>query len=226
MKKFLSLIGIALLLLLTAFITHADIYYWVDGEGISHFSNSVPSQPVGDVIIYGEMSYDPEADQKRTEADDKLWSEYVLMEEKLESERSAREDVLRLEAAPLKRYEPETETDDTDVHVIYIGHRRGRIHRMMAPPSPGLVNRTITHKSPRLNKHDFRKRSFNRHADFPGQAPGLHDPDRLKQPRDPGMLKYLERGDRQSPPEQPVPRSGGMFPTERRNRFGEWPVGR
>lgn len=49
----------------------AEIYQWVDENGVKHYSNSPPAD-VGNVkIVSSEYRYDEAADQKRVEADQK-----------------------------------------------------------------------------------------------------------------------------------------------------------
>ena len=52
-----------------AFTAHADIYSWVDEDGVTHFTNHSPPKHAKLLMKTPEIPYDEEADNERREAD-------------------------------------------------------------------------------------------------------------------------------------------------------------
>lgn len=50
---------------------NADVYTWTDEKGVRHFSNSPPSDARDPQVIFKEKEYDPNADQQRSDAEEK-----------------------------------------------------------------------------------------------------------------------------------------------------------
>ncbi|MEJ2136771.1 MAG: DUF4124 domain-containing protein, partial [Desulfofustis sp.] len=50
---------------------NAEIYQWLDENGVKHYSNSPPSKAENVKIMSGEYRYDEATDQERVKADQK-----------------------------------------------------------------------------------------------------------------------------------------------------------
>jgi hypothetical protein len=78
--------------LLAAFLTAApagaEIYHWVDDQGVPHYSNQKPPATDKTLSTQEEIPYDAEADRQRREAEAAAWKE--------ELERESREEEARL----------------------------------------------------------------------------------------------------------------------------------
>ena len=73
----------------------AEIYRWVDDQGIPHYSNQQPAARDKSMSVQEEIPYDAEADRRRREADKIAWKEALERESRQEQAR------LKLEAERL-----------------------------------------------------------------------------------------------------------------------------
>ena len=73
----------------------AEIYHWVDDQGVPHYSNQKPPETDKPLSTQEEIPYDAEADRKRREAEAAAWKEELERESRQEEAR------LKLEAERL-----------------------------------------------------------------------------------------------------------------------------
>jgi len=222
-------------------MVQADIYSWTDENGVLHFSDSAPSPAFENVTIFEAFVYDAVADRNRMAAENAELEAYRKTEEKQAAEAAARKaaETRMAEIADLTRavlYATDAESTPTaDVTVLYIGQRyrksRNLYHR--APryryprKSGGMYFRYTRDSRYRHNKYPFYYRPFDRKQPYDAyrynekkryrQAPGRNE----RGYREHRRFRRDHRHDVLKP-RHPVPRSGGAFPTDRRNRYGEW----
>jgi hypothetical protein len=68
----MKLLNIFIILMLTIFgtsVVNADVYTWVDENGVRHYSDSPPEDAEDAKVMFPEYQYDESADKKRSEQD-------------------------------------------------------------------------------------------------------------------------------------------------------------
>ena len=68
----MKLLNILIILMLTIFgasVVNADVYTWVDENGIRHYSDSPPEDAEDAKVMFPEYQYDESADKKRSKQD-------------------------------------------------------------------------------------------------------------------------------------------------------------
>jgi len=83
MKKQTILLGI-LIILLISIPVGAQVYKWVDKDGVTRYSDSPPPEGVESYETEEEIAYDEAADKARTEDDSRAVEEYSQMKAKEE----------------------------------------------------------------------------------------------------------------------------------------------
>ena len=81
-------IGVVAAVLLTPTAVIAEIYQWVDGNGVRHYSNTPPPDGVQIQNRFSEEKFDPDEEQKIREAEDR---ELAKLQERLAQARAQME---------------------------------------------------------------------------------------------------------------------------------------
>jgi hypothetical protein len=78
--------------------SNADIYSWTDENGVKHFGNQPPENAANVKIVFKEEPYDEEADQQRTEAQNRELTEIIRDLEEEEQQQAAEKNKRAAEA--------------------------------------------------------------------------------------------------------------------------------
>jgi len=70
---------------------NAEIYKWIDENGLKHYSNMPPANAGNVEIVFGEIQYDEAADQERVKADQKETDAFIEKNKKEERQASEAE---------------------------------------------------------------------------------------------------------------------------------------
>ena len=76
---------------------HAEIYHWIDENGVRHYGNEPPPEDQNITVLFEEYHYDEKADEKRTQSDQEALK--ALIEDIEEDERQARAEQEQKETA-------------------------------------------------------------------------------------------------------------------------------
>jgi hypothetical protein len=68
--KLLNLLIILMLTISGFSVVNADVYTWVDENGVRHYSNSLPEDAEDPEVLFSEYQYDESADNNRRQQDD------------------------------------------------------------------------------------------------------------------------------------------------------------
>jgi len=150
--KFAAVLFILMLTLLGTATLNAEIYYWIDDNGVKHYSNEPPPANKDGKVLFNEYQFDAKADQKRTQSDQKKMQALIkateaeerqaraareqeakekppTREEKIEAEKKRLLDkIAKLEAAPLDRYGSQRNK------IITIGYYKYRFAALLKDP--------------------------------------------------------------------------------------------
>ena len=94
---------VILFTLLAIATLNAEIYYWVDDNGVKHYSNTPPVNKAVQVK-FNEKPFDEAADRKRTEADDKAM-QAIIKEIEAEEKQAQAAQAREVREKPLSREE-------------------------------------------------------------------------------------------------------------------------
>jgi TolA-binding protein len=72
--------GLAAILLLATGVVSADVYQWIDADGVRHYSNTPPPDDARIVNRFAEEKFDPAEERKIREAEDR---ELAKLQERL-----------------------------------------------------------------------------------------------------------------------------------------------
>lgn len=76
----------------------AEIYKWIDENGVKHYSNMPPANAENVEIVFGEIQYDEAADQERVKADQKE-TDALIEKNKKEEQQASKAEQKKLEEA-------------------------------------------------------------------------------------------------------------------------------
>ena len=129
--KSLILSAVFSIFLLLPCTTSGEIYGWVDGNGIKHYSNDPPPEGIKAFTQTDEIQTDPAQEQKRTESDRKVLKEM--------EQQAAESDALP-EQADSRAVEPDAgeSAEKQDDGEAFHRERIKRRTRQNTSPSPGL----------------------------------------------------------------------------------------
>ena len=85
----------------------AEIYHWIDENGISHYGNEPPPEGQNVTVLFEEYHYDQSADDERTRSDQDILK--ALIEEIEEEDRKARDEQEKKIAAEKANQPPSRE---------------------------------------------------------------------------------------------------------------------
>jgi len=121
--RYLPLVVLGVLLPLLA---GAEMYQWVDGKGVRHYSNSPPPEGIKAGSSWGEVKYDEKADQANKEKTAEIVREAEAANRQAEVEaETAKQKNTRQEALDAKKAEKEALGESITRKRRYI-KRRGR----------------------------------------------------------------------------------------------------
>jgi hypothetical protein len=157
----------------------ADLYHWVDENGVRHFSNTRPPAGVESSVIGEEIPYDPETDSQRRAQEDAMLKDRESAETQRrleEAERKAEEARRQAEAAKRKadRLEKELEEQEEDrsYGVYYPRRRPGHRPPGYRPPGQRPPGQRPPDWRPRPEPYDPKKPWKQRPRQEPrGQKP-------------------------------------------------------
>ena len=87
----------------------AEIYQWVDGNGVKHYSNTPPADAGNAKIVSEEYRHDEAADQKRVKADQKAIDALTEKNKKEEQQASVEE---QKKSEEVKQKQPPSRAED------------------------------------------------------------------------------------------------------------------
>jgi len=76
----MKLLNILIILMLTVFgvsVVNADVYTWVDENGVRHYSDSPPEDAEDTSVMFPEYQYDESADKKRSKQDQRQLNKLI-----------------------------------------------------------------------------------------------------------------------------------------------------
>jgi hypothetical protein len=75
--KITAIFGGILIIMLSLSNVHAGVFYWINDDGVKHFTNkSVPNNPNAR-FLFEEYPYDQKADQKRRQSDQEFLNTFI-----------------------------------------------------------------------------------------------------------------------------------------------------
>ena len=107
MKAIATLI-ISALILFGITIVNAEIYTWVDENGVRHYSNSPPEEAKDAKAVFPEYQYDESADKNRTQKDQR---EINALIEKIDRENAKDQAEAERRAQDVKQNQPPTQEE-------------------------------------------------------------------------------------------------------------------
>ena len=70
--KITAILGVILITMLSLSNLHAGIFYWINDDGVKHFSNQFVPKNRNAQLLFEEYPHDQTADQKRTQSDQEI----------------------------------------------------------------------------------------------------------------------------------------------------------
>ena len=129
MKSQIILLGILIILFISSPVG-AQVYKWVDENGVTRYSDSPPPEGVESYETEDEIAYDEAADKARTEDDARAVEEYNQMkaqqeelDKQMEEAKAQEADAERIEAIKAEQQKVEEELATKSRHI------RGRARR-------------------------------------------------------------------------------------------------
>jgi hypothetical protein len=86
---------------------HAEIYHWIDENGVRHYGNEPPPENRNITVLFEEYHYDETSDDERTQSDQEILK--ALIEEIEEEDRKAKAEQERKTAAEKANRPPSRE---------------------------------------------------------------------------------------------------------------------
>ncbi|MGD8369106.1 MAG: DUF4124 domain-containing protein [Desulfobacterales bacterium] len=116
--------------------TGAEIYHWIDQQGVHRYSNQPPPAGVPIIERMDEHRYDPEADRKRRERDAVEWEQFRQRQEKERREAETREQEQQLQEAIEKQRAQEKKIEALEKKVDQLQKEQKRTRIIILPQSP------------------------------------------------------------------------------------------
>lgn len=92
--KITAILGVILITMLSLSNLHAGIFYWINDDGVKHFSNQFVPNNRNAQLLFEEYPHDKTADQKRTQSDQEilkaLSEEFEAQDRKAQAEQRRR----------------------------------------------------------------------------------------------------------------------------------------
>ena len=92
--KITAILGVILITMLSLSNLHAGIFYWINDDGVKHFSNQFVPNNRNAQLLFKEYPHDQTADQKRTQSDQEilkaLSEEFEAQDRKAQTEQRRR----------------------------------------------------------------------------------------------------------------------------------------
>ena len=75
--KITVILGVILITMLSLSNLHAGIFYWINDDGVKHFSNQLVPNNRNAQLLFEEYPHDKTADQKRRQSDQEFFNTFI-----------------------------------------------------------------------------------------------------------------------------------------------------
>jgi hypothetical protein len=114
----------------------AEIYHWIDQQGVHRYSNQPPPAGVPVIERMDEHRYDPEADRKRREKDAVEWEQFRQRQEKERKEAQARKQEQQIQEAIEKQRAQEKKIEALEKKIDQLQKEQKRTGIIILPQPP------------------------------------------------------------------------------------------